>query len=63
MHRRLRDDVMKVFKIMRGINKVNGYNDFFNFPRVTHYKTSGHRFNVIGNNFKGHPRGDFFHIE
>ena len=53
--RRMRGDLIEVYKIMRGIDKVNGQGLF---PRVGESKTRGHRLKVRGE--RG-PEGQLFH--
>ena len=56
-HRRLRGDLIEVYKIMRGIGKVDSQHIF---PKVGESKTRGHRFNVRGERYKRVQRGNFF---
>ena len=44
-HRRLRDDLIEVYKIMTGIVQVDSQHIF---PKVGESKTRGHRFKVRG---------------
>ena len=48
--RRLRDDMLDVYKIMRGTDRVDSQKLF---PRVEESITRGHRFKVRGARFKG----------
>ena len=48
--RRLRGDLMEVYKIMRGMDRVDSQKLF---PRVEESITRGHRFKVRGARFKG----------
>ena len=45
--RRLRDDLIEVYKIMRGMDRVDSQK---HFPRVEESFTRGHRFKVQGSN-------------
>ena len=55
--RRLRGDLIEVYKIMRGMDRVNSHKLF---PRVEESITRGHRFKVRGASFKRDVRGRFF---
>ena len=57
--RRLRGDLIEVYKIMRGIDQLDSQ---YLFPKVEESKTRGHRFKVRGRDTKG-SRGQFFHTE
>ena len=48
--RRLRDDLVEVYKIMRGMNRVDSQKLF---PRVEESITRGQRFKLRGARFKG----------
>ena len=48
--RRLRGDLIEVYKIMRGMDRVDSQKLF---PRVEKSITRGHRFKVRGPRFKG----------
>ena len=54
---RLRGDLIEVYKIMRGMDRVDSQKLF---PRVEESITGGHRFKVRGARFKGDVRGKFF---
>eukprot|EP00061_Rhincodon_typus_P011629 g36796.t1 len=56
-HRRLRGDIVEIYKIMRGMDKVNSQ---CRFPRVGEFKTRGHRFKVRGKRYERDLRGNFF---
>ena len=56
-HRRLRSDLIEVYKIMRGIDKVDSQ---YLFPKVGESKTRGHRFKVRGERYKSVQRGNSF---
>eukprot|EP00061_Rhincodon_typus_P006310 g26830.t1 len=56
-HRRVRGDLIEVYKIMRGMDRVNSYGLF---PRVVESTTRGHRFMVRGERFKRDLRDNFF---
>jgi len=58
--RRLRGDLIEVYKIMRGIDRVDSQTLF---PRVVTSRTRGHRFKVRGEKFRGEVRGRFFYTE
>jgi len=53
---RLRGDLIKVYKIMRGIDKVDSQHIF---PKVGESKTRGHRFKVRGERYRKVQRGTF----
>ena len=55
--RRLRGDLIEVYKIMRGMDRVDSQKLF---PRAEESITRGHRFKVRGARFKGDVRGKFF---
>eukprot|EP00061_Rhincodon_typus_P010471 g34788.t1 len=55
--RRLRGGLIEVYKIMRGIDKVNSK---CLFPMVQEFKSRGHIFKVRGERFKKDLRGNFF---
>ena len=55
--RRLRGDLIEIYKIMRGIDKVDSQ---YLFPKVGESKTRGHRFKVRGKRYKSVQRGNFF---
>eukprot|EP00061_Rhincodon_typus_P001769 g15729.t1 len=55
--RRLRGDLIEVYKIMRGMDRVNSQGLF---SRVGKSKTRGHRFMVRGERFKRDLRGNVF---
>ncbi|PLS49478.1 hypothetical protein CYV29_15670, partial [Carnobacterium maltaromaticum] len=55
--RRLRGDLIEVYKIMRGIDRVDSKRLF---PRVGVSITRGHEFKVKGEKFRGDMRGKFF---
>ena len=50
-------DLTEVYKIMRGMNRVDSQKLF---PRVEESVTRGHRFKVRGASFKRDVRGRFF---
>ena len=56
VRRRLRGDLIEVYKIMRGIDKVDSQ---YLFPKVGESKTRGHRFKVRGERYK-RVRGAIF---
>ena len=59
--RRLRGDLIEVYKIMRGIDQLDSQ---YLSPKVGESKTGGHRFKVRGERYKRiHPEGQFFHTE
>ena len=53
----MRGDHIEVYKIMRGIDRMNPYSLF---PREDELKTRGHGFKVRGKRFKRNMRGKFF---
>ena len=55
--RRLRGNLIKVYKVMRGMDRVDSQKLL---PRVEESITKGHRFKVQGARFKGDIRGKFF---
>ena len=55
--RRLRGNLIEVYKIMRGMDRVESQKLF---PRVKESITRGHRFKVRGARFKGDVRDRFF---
>ena len=55
--RRLRGDMIEVYKIMRGMDRVDSQKLF---PRVEESITWGHRFKVRGVRFKGDVRVKYF---
>ena len=55
--RRFRDDLIEVYKIMRGTDKVGSQHLF---PKVGESKTRGHRFKVKGERFGRVQRGNLF---
>lgn len=57
--RRLRGDLIEVYKIMRGMDKAKAHSLF---PSVEDSKTRGHRLKVRGKRFEG-PQGQTFHSE
>jgi len=54
--RRLRGDVIEVYKIMRWIDKRDSQHFL---PKVWESKTGGHRFKVRGERFRRVQRGNF----
>ena len=56
-HRRLRGDLIEVYKIMKGLDKAD--NQHF-FPKIGESKTRGHKFKVRGERYKQGPEGQFF---
>ena len=54
---RLWGDLIEVYKIMRGMDRVDSQKLF---PRVEESMTRGHRFKMQGARFKGDVRGKFF---
>jgi len=54
-HRRMRGDLIEVYKIMRGINRKNTCL----LPREGELKTRGHRFKVRAERFKKDLRDNF----
>ena len=55
--RRLRVDLIEVYKIMRGIDQLDNQ---YLFPEVGESKTRGQRFKVRGERYKRVQRGNFF---
>ena len=55
--RRLRGDLIEVYKIMRGIDQLDSQ---YLFPKVGESKTRGHRFKVRGERYKGVQRSNLF---
>ena len=55
--RRLRGDLIEVYKIMRGTDQLDSQ---YLFPKVVESKTRGHRFKVRGERYKSVQRGNFF---
>ena len=55
--RRLRGDLIEVYKIISGIDKVDSQ---YLFPNAGESKTRGHRFKVRGERYKRLQRGNFF---
>ena len=55
--RRMRGDMIEVYKILRGIDRVDNQHLF---PRAPLLCTRGHGFKVRGGKFKGDIRGKFF---
>ena len=55
--RRLRGDLIEVYKLMRGIDQLDSQ---YLFPKVEESKTRGHRFKVGGERYKRFQRGNFF---
>jgi len=53
----LRGDLIEVYKIMRGMDRVNSQ---MLFPRVEESSTRRHKFKVCGEKFRGDVRGRFF---
>ena len=58
--RRLRGKLREVYKIMRGIDKVNSWKIF---PRAEMTITRGHKFMVRGERFSRAVGGKFFYTE
>ena len=56
-HRRLRGDLIGIYKIMRGIDQLDSQ---YLFPKVGESKTRGHRFKVRGERNRRVQRGNFF---
>ena len=56
-HMRLRDDLKEVYKITRGIDKVDSQ---YLFPKVGESKTREHRFKVRRERYKCAQRGNVF---
>ena len=55
--RRLRGDLIEVYKIMRGTDQLDSQ---YLFPKVGESKTRGHRFKVRGERYKKVSRGANF---
>ena len=55
--RRLRGDLIEVYKIMRGIDQLDSQ---YLFPKVGESKARGHRFKVRGERYKSVQRGNCF---
>ena len=55
--RRLRGDLIEVYKIMRGTDQLERQ---YLFPKVGESKTRGHRFKVRGERYKRAQRGNLF---
>ncbi|XP_059510326.1 adenylate kinase 2, mitochondrial isoform X1 [Stegostoma tigrinum] len=55
--RRKRGDLIKVYKIMRGMGRVDSQRPF---PRAGLTATRGHSFKVLGGRYRGDVRGTFF---
>ena len=55
--RRLRGDLMEVYKIMRGTDQLDSQ---YLFPKVGESKTREHRFKVRGERYKRVQKGNFF---
>ena len=55
--RRLRGDLIEVYKVMSGMDRVDSQ---MLFPRVEKSSTRGHRFKVRGEKFRGDVQGKFF---
>ena len=55
--RRLRGDLIEVYKMIRGIDRVDGQRLF---PRLEMASTRGHNFKVSGSRYRGDVRGRFF---
>ena len=55
--RRLRGDLIEVYKIMRGIDQLDSQHLF---QMIGESKTRGHRFKVRGERYKRVQRGNFF---
>ena len=58
--RRLRGDLIEVYKIMRGIDQLDSQ---YLFPKVGESKTRGHRFKVRGERYKKFSERQFLHTE
>ena len=54
---RLRGNLIEVYKIMRGIDRVNSWKFF---PRAEMTITRRHKFKIRGAGFSGDVRGIFF---
>ena len=55
--RRLRGDLIEVYKMLRGIDRVDSQRLF---PRAEMVATRGHRFKVWGGKYRSDVRGKFF---
>ena len=55
--RRVRGDLIEVYKMIRGIDRVDSQRLF---PQVEQTITRGHRFKVNGGRYRGDVRGRFF---
>ena len=55
--RRMRGDLIEVYKMLRGIHRVDSERLF---PRAGMVATRGHRFRVLGSRYRGDVRGKFF---
>ena len=55
--RRLRGDLVEVYKIMRGIDQLDNQ---YLFLKIGESKTEGYRFKVRGERYKSVQRGNFF---
>ena len=55
--RRLRSDLIEVYKIMRGTDQLDNQ---YLFPKIGESETRGYRFKVRGNRYKRVQRGNFF---
>ena len=55
---RLRGDLIEVYKIMRGIDRVNNWKLF---PRTEMTITREHKLKIRGERFSGDVRGSFLH--
>ena len=55
--RRIRGDLIEVYKMMRGIDRVDSQRLF---PRAEMVATRGHRFKVLGSRYSGDVSGKFF---
>ena len=58
--RRLRGDLIEVYQIMSGIDRVNSWKLF---PRAEMTITKGHKFKIRGGRFSGDVQGKFFYTE
>ncbi|XP_078059894.1 uncharacterized protein LOC144485672 [Mustelus asterias] len=55
--RRMRGDLIEVYKMLRGLDRVDSQRLF---PRAEMVATRGHRFKVLGGRYRGDVRGKFF---
>ena len=55
--KRLRGDLIEVYKIMTGIDQLDSQ---YLFPKVGNSKTRGYRFKVRGERYKSVQKGNFF---